>query len=58
MTPNEIAVRRRGPVAWSRAGKYHVELVMKADELRAFVTGAGDAKVFKLRRIDNAARGV
>jgi len=26
-------------------GKYHVELVMKADELRAFVTGAGDAKV-------------
>src|SRR3972149_3689524 len=27
------------------AGKYHVELVMKADELRAFVTGAGDAKV-------------
>ncbi len=22
-------------------GKYHVELVMKADELRAFVTGAG-----------------
>ena len=27
------------------AGKYHVELVMKAEELRAFVTGAGDAKV-------------
>ncbi len=27
------------------AGKYHVELVMKADELRAFVTGAGGAKV-------------
>ena len=27
------------------AGKYHVELVMKADELRAFVTGAGSAKV-------------
>ena len=27
------------------AGKYHVELVVKADELRAFVTGAGDAKV-------------
>jgi hypothetical protein len=27
------------------AGKYHVELVLKADELRAFVTGAGDAKV-------------
>jgi len=27
------------------AGKYHVELVLKADELRAFVTGAGGAKV-------------
>ncbi len=27
------------------AGKYHVELVMKADELRAFVTGAGGAGV-------------
>jgi len=27
------------------AGKYHVELVMKADELRAFVTGAGSPKV-------------
>ena len=27
------------------AGKYHVEVVMKADELRAFVTGAGGAKV-------------
>ena len=27
------------------AGKYHVELVMKADELRAFVTGAESAKV-------------
>jgi len=27
------------------AGKYHVELVMKADELRAFVTGAGGVKV-------------
>ena len=27
------------------AGKYHVELVMKADELRAFVSGAGGAKV-------------
>ena len=27
------------------AGKYHVELVMKADELRAFVTDAKDAKV-------------
>ena len=26
-------------------GKYHVELVMKADELRAFVSGAGGAKV-------------
>jgi len=26
-------------------GKYHVELVMKADELRVFVTGAGGAKV-------------
>ena len=27
------------------AGKYHVELVMKAYELRVFVTGAGGAKV-------------
>jgi hypothetical protein len=27
------------------AGTYHVELVMKADELRAFVTGAGGVKV-------------
>ena len=27
------------------AGKYHVELVVKADELRAFVTGEGSAKV-------------
>lgn len=27
------------------AGKYHVELVMKAGELRAFITGAGDTKV-------------
>ena len=27
------------------AGKYHVELVMKAEELRVFVTGAGGAKV-------------
>jgi len=27
------------------AGKYHLELVMKADELRAFVTDAKDAKV-------------
>ena len=26
-------------------GKHHVELVMRADELRAFVTGAGGAKV-------------
>lgn len=26
-------------------GKYHVEVVMKADELRAFVTGAEGAKV-------------
>lgn len=26
-------------------GKYHVELVMKTDELRAFVTGAGGAGV-------------
>lgn len=27
------------------AGKYHVELVMRSDELRAFVTDAKDAKV-------------
>ena len=27
------------------AGKHHIELVMKADELRAFVTDAKDAKV-------------
>ena len=27
------------------AGKYRVELVKKADELRAFVTGAGSAKI-------------
>ena len=27
------------------AGKYHVELVMKPDELRAFITDAKDAKV-------------
>jgi hypothetical protein len=27
------------------AGSYHVELVMKSDELRAFVTDAKDAKV-------------
>ena len=27
------------------AGKYHIELVMRADELRAFVTGDGGAKV-------------
>lgn len=27
------------------AGKYHVEMVMRADELRAFVTGDGGAKV-------------
>ena len=26
-------------------GKHHIELVMKADELRGFVTGAGGAKV-------------
>ena len=26
-------------------GKYHIELVMKADELRAFVTGAGSDKI-------------
>lgn len=27
------------------AGKYHIELVIKADELRVFITGAASAKI-------------